>query len=68
MARTGKKENDVLSLPDLKPGKTLDKTAVPNVVSFYNSENVSRLMPGMRDFVTVGDGKEQIGLIKLQKG
>ena len=62
MARTAKKlvrEKGILSTPNPKPSHSITQTKVDMVVSFYESDESSRLMPGMKDFVSVKqpDGK-----------
>ena len=53
-------ERGILSSPNPKAGKNLSKTTVTQVKEFYYCENISRLMPGMKDFVSVMiDGKRQ---------
>jgi hypothetical protein len=38
----------IMSAPDLTPGKTLNEVTVEVVKSFYNSDEVSRVMPGKK--------------------
>lgn len=63
MARKAKalvKENGIMSCPYPKPGKTLDKTIVDKVKDFYNCDDVSRMMPGKKDFVSMKvNGKKE---------
>ena len=68
MARTAKKlvrENGILSTPNPKPSHSIAQTKIDLVVSFYESDESSRLMAGMKDFVSVKqpDGKR----VHLQK-
>lgn len=60
-ARKAKKllsEKGVMSSPDPKPGKTLDPATIVLVKEFYENDEVSRQMPGKKDFVSViKDGK-----------
>ena len=56
MARKSKKlveEKGVLSLPGPKPGPSLLPETVDIVRSFYESDDISRVMPGKKDFVSV---------------
>lgn len=56
MARKSKelvKEKGVLSLPDPKPGPSLSPETVDKVRAFYESDDISRVMPGKKDFVSV---------------
>jgi hypothetical protein len=39
----------IMSLPNPKPGKTLNKVTVEVVKCFYNGDEVSRVMPGRKD-------------------
>lgn len=61
MARKAKnlvKEKGVMSSPDPKPGKTLCTETADIVRKFYESDDISRQMPGKKDFVSVRvDGK-----------
>ena len=47
------KEKGVLSLPDSKLGPSLLRETVDTVNDFYNSDEISRVMPGKKDFVSV---------------
>ena len=52
------KEKGVLSLPGPKPGPSLPQETVDNVCAFYESDEISRIMPGKKDVVSVKkDGK-----------
>jgi len=56
MARKSKelvKEKGILSLPGPKLGHSLLMEIVDLVKSFYNSEDISRIMPGKKDYVSV---------------
>ena len=56
MARKSKelvKEKGVLSLPSPKPGPSLPPETVEMVHVFYESDEISRVMPGKKDFVSV---------------
>jgi hypothetical protein len=43
----------IMSSPYLKPGKTLNKVTVEVVKSFYNSDEVSTVMPGKKDYISI---------------
>jgi len=61
MVRKAKKlveDKGILSTPDQKAGKTLSMNTVDVVRSFYCSEMISRLMPGMKDYVSVMNVKD----------
>ena len=69
MVRTAKqltKQKGILSTPNLKQGHQLSAEIISLVQEFYESDEVSRAMPGKKDFVSVkqaaGDGR-----IHLQK-
>ena len=56
MARTAKKlvrEKGILSTPNPKPSHSITQSRIDLVVSFYESDDSSWLMPGMKDFVSV---------------
>lgn len=62
MARKAKhlvKEKGVMSSPNPRPGKPLSDQVVLDVKSFYQEDDISRAMPGAKDFVSVkqADGK-----------
>ena len=61
MARQSKKlveEKGILSLPGSLHGPSLPSETVDAVTTFYESDDVSRLMPGKKDFLSVKkDGK-----------
>lgn len=59
MARKAKalvKAKGILATPNPKPGKVLNESVIEKVIGFYNSDDVSRLMPGKKDFVSVKTG------------
>jgi hypothetical protein len=43
----------IMSSHNPKPGKTLNKVTVEVVNSFYNSDEVSRVMPGKKDSISI---------------
>ena len=56
MARKAKKlvlEKGILSTPNPKPGRSLAQHIVDLVTEFYENDDVNRMMPGMKDFVSV---------------
>jgi transposase len=63
MARKSKKlveEKGILSLPDPVRGPSLLQETVDIVCAFYESDDISRVMPGKKDFVSVKkEGKRQ---------
>ena len=46
-------EKGVMSSPDPKPGRTSDPATVALVKDFYQNDEVSRQMPGKKDFASV---------------
>ena len=67
MARKSKelvKEKGVLSLPGPKPGPSLLPETVDIVHAFYESDDISRVMPGKKDFVSV---KQEGKRVHVQK-
>ena len=46
------KKNGIFATPNPKCGKLLNKSVTERVYSFYNSD-VSHLMPGKKDFVSI---------------
>ena len=64
MVRTAKnlvKEKGVLSCPNPRPGRTLSENTCNIVSDFYLNDDISRIMPGMKDFVSIKqhDGKRE---------
>lgn len=47
------REMGILSNRNPNPGKTLNQTTAELVVNFYNSDEVSRMMPGKNNCVTI---------------
>lgn len=43
----------ILSMPPPRSGKKLEDSTIELIDRFYNSDDISRIQPGMRDFVTV---------------
>lgn len=55
------KEHGVLTVPNPKPGNRLSTQTVETVEKFYLSESVSRVMPGMKDCLSINvGGKRQL--------
>ena len=53
-------EKGILLSPNLKPGRRLSEETVLKVKQFYMSDDVSRQMPGKKDFVSINmDGEKQ---------
>ena len=52
-AKTLVREKGILSSANCRAGKSLSKDIVNVVQDFYKSDSVSRIMPGMKDYVSV---------------
>jgi hypothetical protein len=46
-------DQGIMSLPNPKPGKTLNEVTVEVVKIFYNSDEVSRVKRGKKDYISV---------------
>lgn len=57
------KEKGILENPDSKPGKSLPIETVGTVRSFYESNEVSRAMPDIKDCATVIESNRSISKI-----
>lgn len=67
MARKAKnvvKEKGILSTPNPKPGNPLAAHTADLVCGFYESDEVSRMMPGRKDFVSVKQGDQRVHVQK----
>ena len=67
MVRTAKqlvKQKGILSTPNLKQGHALSAEVVSMVAEFYDSDEVSRVMPGKKEFVSVRVGANRIHVQK----
>ena len=42
-----------MSCPDLKPGKTLNQASVEKIKCFQNSDEVTHIMLGKKDYVSL---------------
>ena len=59
------KQDGILSSPDPKPSRpSLSEKAVGIVISFYENDSSSRMMPGKKDFVSV---KSEQGRVHVQR-
>lgn len=58
-ARELVKQNGILSSPNLKPGHSIAAETCESVCRFYESDEVSRIMPGKKDFVSVRLGEKR---------
>ncbi|CAH0553841.1 unnamed protein product [Brassicogethes aeneus] len=54
-AKNIRKKLGFASQPDAKKGKNLDNSTLDRVKNFFLSDDVSRVMPGMKDYVTVSE-------------
>ena len=67
MARKAKdlvKEKGVLATPNPKLGHLLAPKTADLVRGFYESDDVSRIMPGKKDFVSVKQGEQRVHIQK----
>ena len=58
------REKGILATPNPKPGHPLASEVVDLVSGFYCSDDVSRLMPGKKDFVSVKQGEQRVHIQK----
>ena len=54
----------ILATPDSKPGHALAPKTAELVLAFYNSDEVSRIMPGKKDFVSVKQNGHRFQVLK----
>jgi hypothetical protein len=67
MARKSKqlvKEKGILSTPNPKHGHSLPPKTLDLIKSFYESDNISRTMPGKKDFVSIRQGEKRVQVQK----
>lgn len=60
VAKKTVEEHGILSSPNVKTGKKLNPATQNCVVDFYNSDFMSRVMPGNKNYVTVRENGEKI--------
>lgn len=53
-------EKGILAMPEPKLGKRLETSIVEKVIEFYNSDDVSRIMAGKKNYVTVKENGNKI--------
>lgn len=53
------KEKGILASPNPKPGKTLAQELVNEVIKFYESPEITRVMPGKNDCIKIRSGLEK---------
>lgn len=58
------KQKGILATPDPKPGRMLAAETADLIQSFYESDEVSRMMPGKKDFVSVRLGEQCVHVQK----
>lgn len=46
-------EDRILTLPSKKPSRKISEEVAKQVISFYERDDISRLMPGMKDYLSV---------------
>ena len=62
MAQTAKNlqvERGVMASPNPKPGRKLNGDLIKSIHDFYLSDTVSRVMPGIKDYVSVYSPEEE---------
>jgi hypothetical protein len=55
-------DQGIMSSPNPKPGKTLNEVTVEVVKSFYNSDEVSRVMLSKKDYISI-----EVSGVKIQE-
>lgn len=63
VAKNVVKEKGFLASPNPKPGKHLTDEIVNKVIEFYGSQEISRVMPGKKDCVKIGNETVQKRLV-----
>ena len=66
-ARMAKKlvsDHGILTLPNPKKGKTLDPKTEALVIEFYQRDDMSRQMPGIKDWVSVRIDEKKVQMQK----
>ena len=58
------KEKGILATPNPKSGHPLASEAADLVRGFYESDDVSRMMPGKKDFVSIKQGEQRVHIQK----
>ena len=53
-ARTLIREKGIIAVPDARKGRTLAEEIRKSVEKFYEDDEFSRLMPGAKDFISIG--------------
>ena len=60
VAKKVKEEKGILSCPNLKRGKRLSDALVEKILKFYESDDISRIMPGKKDYVIIYENGQKI--------
>ena len=58
------RQKGILSTPNPKPGHELSEETVNIVQNFFESEEISRTMPGKKDFISVCQGHQRVHVQK----
>ncbi len=58
------KTKGIMSAPAPRTGRKCADDVIQNVLSFYRSDDISRLMPGKKDCISVRQGKEKVQMQK----
>ena len=54
-ARSLKEKKGIISVPDKRVGRGLSQEVIDSVKAFYEDDEFSRMMPGGKDFVSIGN-------------
>jgi hypothetical protein len=55
-------EKDIFSSPNRRPGKVLPPATADTVKQFYPSNEISRIMPGTKDYISVNSEGTKVHL------
>ncbi|KAJ4430633.1 hypothetical protein ANN_19222 [Periplaneta americana] len=53
-------ERGILSTPESRSGKTLDTFIVKKVLDLYTNDDVSRIMAGKKNFISVKEDSDKV--------
>ncbi len=63
-AKKLQKTKGIMSAPAPRTGRKCADDVIQNVLSFYRSDEISRLMPGKKDCISVRQGKQKVQMQK----
>ena len=62
------REKGILALPPVNKGpKTLQENTIKSIISFYENDEFSRIMPGKKDYVSISKNVHQQKRLLLGK-